>query len=131
MKEVERGLAAEINLTPMIDVLLVLLVIFMLVPRKRAVFDVNIPADRGIRGASLPQIVLELRADRSYAINGTTIEKNGLKQGLAQIYAARPLKLVFIRVGQGWRYGEVIEAADIARGAGVQVIGYMPPPARP
>jgi biopolymer transport protein ExbD len=126
MKELERGLAAEINVTPMIDVLLVLLVIFMLVPRKRAVFDVNVPPDRGVRGTSLPQVVLELRADRSYAINGTTIEKEGLKQRLAQIYAARPLKLLFIRAGPGWRYGEVIDAADIARGAGVEVIGYAP-----
>ena len=131
MKEIERGLAAEINVTPMIDVLLVLLVIFMLVPRKRSVFDVNIPPERSQSGTPQPQIVLELRADRSYAINGTTVDKEELKQRLAQIYAARPVKLLFIRTGPGWRYGEVIEAADIARGAGVQVIGYAPPSARP
>ena len=131
MKELERGLAAEINVTPMIDVLLVLLVIFMLVPRKRGVFDVNIPPDRGVSGTHLPQIVLELRADRSYAINGATIDKEELKQRLAEIYAERPLKLLFVRTEPGWRYGEVIEAADIGRGAGVQVIGYVPPSARP
>src|ERR1041385_3136137 len=75
MKESERGLAADINVTPMIDVLLVLLVILMMVPRGRPVLDLNVPPDRSPSGNPLPQIVLELRADRSYAINGTPIAK--------------------------------------------------------
>ena len=127
MKESERGLAADINVTPMIDVLLVLLVIFMMVPRARPVLDLNVPPDRSPSGNPLPQIVLELRADRSYAINGTPIAKQDLGRRLKAIYAARPFKLLFIRTAPGWRYGEVIEAADTARGAGVEVIGYVPP----
>ncbi len=126
MKEPEHGLAAEINVTPMIDVLLVLLVIFMLIPRTRALVPVNVPPGRSPSGRHLPQIVLELRADRSYAINGFRTVKEELGRRLAQIFAARPQKVLFIRAEPGWRYGEVIEAADIARGAGVQVIGYVP-----
>ena len=122
----ERGLTAEINVTPLIDVLLVLLVVYLLVPLKRPVLDVNVPPDRSASGQDLPQIVLELRADRSYAVNGTTIRKEDLKRRLTAIYAARPLKLLFIKAGPGWRYGEVMAAADIALGAGVQVIGYVP-----
>ena len=131
MKELDRGLTAEINVTPMIDVLLVLLVIFMLIPQKRTLFPVNVPPERGPTRKQPPQIVLELGADRSYAINGLRTPKEELGQQLAQIYAGRPQKLLFIRATPGWRYGEVIEAVDIARGAGVQVIGYLPPPARP
>jgi len=70
--------------------------------------------------------VLELRADRSYAINGFRTVKEEMGRRLARIFAARPQKVLFIRAEPGWRYGEVIEAADIARGAGVQVIGYVP-----
>jgi len=131
MKELERGLTADINVTPMIDVLLVLLVIFMLIPQKRTLFPVNIPPERGPSGKQPPQIVLELGADHSYAINGLRAAKEQLGQRLKQIYAGRPQKLLFIQTGPGWRYGEVIEAVDIARGAGVEVIGYVPPPARP
>src|ERR1041385_5842170 len=50
MKESERGLAADINVTPMIDVLLVLLVIFMMVPRYLPVLDLNVPPDRSPSG---------------------------------------------------------------------------------
>jgi len=126
MQAPEPGLTAEINVTPMIDVLLVLLVIFMLAPRTRTLVPVNVPPQRGPSGRGVPQIVLELRVDRSYAINGATTVKEELGRKLAQIYAGRPQKILFIRAEPGWRYGEVIEAADIARGAGVQVIGYVP-----
>jgi len=131
MKEPEGGLTADINVTPMIDVLLVLLVIFMLMPQKRSLFPVNVPPERGPRGRHPPQIVLELGGDRSYAINGLRTGKEQLGQRLKEIYGGRPLKVLFIRTAPGWRYGEVIEAADIARGAGVQVIGYVPPAAQP
>jgi biopolymer transport protein ExbD len=130
MKAPEGGLVADINVTPMIDVLLVLLVIFMLMPQKRALFPVNVPPDRAPSGTQSPQIVLELGTDRSYAINGVKTAKEELGQHLAQIYAGRPQKVLFIRTGRGWRYGDVIEAVDIARGAGVQVIGYVPLPTR-
>jgi biopolymer transport protein TolR len=130
MKEPEPGLTADINMTPMIDVLLVLLVIFMLMPQKRTLFPVNVPPERGPSGKQPPQIVLELGADHSYAINGLRTAKAQLGPRLNQIYAGRPQKLLFIRTGPGWRYGDVIEAADIARGAGVQVIGYAPPARR-
>ena len=131
MKELERGLTADINVTPMIDVLLVLLVIFMLIPQKRTLFPVNVPPERAPSGRQPPQIVLDLGADRSYAINGLRTAKEHLGQQLARIFERRPQKLLFIRTGPGWRYGEVIEAADIARGAGVQIIGYVPPSGRP
>jgi len=126
MADLELGLTSDINVTPMIDVMLVLLVIFMLLPQKRFLVPVNVPAERGPSGQPLPQIVLQLRADHSYVLNGAEVAKPELGPRLAQIYAARPQKLLFIRAAPGWRYGEVIEAADIARGAGVEVIGYAP-----
>jgi biopolymer transport protein TolR len=121
------GLVNEINVAPMIDVLLVLLVIFMLAQQVRLIVPVSVPPpERPNAGPQTPQIVLEQRSDRSYAVNGTTVAKADLGGRLAAVFEGRGSKLLYIRTAAGWKYGEVVEAADIARGAGVQVIGYMP-----
>jgi biopolymer transport protein ExbD len=70
--------------------------------------------------------VLDLQSTGAYDINGTVLPKAELGARLAQIFRDRPVKLLYIRAGAGWKYREVVEAADIARGAGVQVIGYVP-----
>ena len=127
MKEIERGWAAEINVTPLIDVLLVLLVIFMLIPHRNIFVPVNVPPEHGSSAKQLPPLVLQLEPDHSFALNGTTIPKPELERRLSEVYAGRPQKLLFLRVLGNWRYGEVIEAADVARAAGIQVIGYVPP----
>lgn len=91
---------------------------------------VNVPPEHGLTGRQLPPLVLELEPDHSFVLNGTAIPKAMLEQHLSAIYAERPLKLLLLRVMGTWRYGEVIEVADAARGAGVQVIGYVPPTGR-
>src|SRR2546422_3055477 len=67
------GLSSDINVTPLIDVLLVLLIIFMITqPMSRKAFDVQVPPKQQQKTKEKPssQIVLELKADGSYAING-------------------------------------------------------------
>jgi len=123
------GLQADINITPMIDVLLVLLIIFMITqPMSRRAFDVQVPPEQRQqqRQQQSAQIVLELRPDGSYAINNQPVTLSGLKQALHQIYDARPAKLLFVKAAPNRKYNEVVEAMDIARGAGVQVIGLTP-----
>ena len=120
-------LTNEINVAPMIDVLLVLLVVFMLSMTVWRVIPVNVPPPQSTPSRPhAPPIVLELRADHTYAINSSVVAHAELGARLAQIYRTRPDAALFIRSASDWRYGEVIEAADLARGAGVQVIGYMP-----
>ena len=124
------GLTSDINVTPMIDVLLVLLIIFMITqPMSRRAFDVQVPAEEQQRQKQpqrSDQIVLELRPDGSYAINNNVVSLAALDQALRQIYDARPAKLLFIKGAPSRKYSEVIEVMDIARGAGVQVIGFTP-----
>src|SRR2546426_9022566 len=77
------GLSSEINVTPLIDVLLVLLIIFMITqPMSRKAFDVQVPPKQQTKSKTPPQaqIVLELRADGSYAINGQPYALNQLDQ---------------------------------------------------
>ena len=123
------GLSSEINVTPLIDVLLVLLIIFMITqPMSRKAFDVQVPPKQQTKSKTPPQaqIVLELRPDGSYAINGQPYALNQLEQAFHQIYDPRPAKLLFIKAGANRIYQDVVEAMDVARGAGVQIIGFTP-----
>jgi len=124
----QQGLHADINVTPMIDVLLVLLVVFILSMHLRSVFPLNVPPPpTGARPAqSSPQVVLELKADGSYAINGMPVAQSGLEARLHKLTAGGQRQLIFVRAERGRRYGEVVRAVDLAKGAGWQVVAYMP-----
>jgi biopolymer transport protein ExbD len=124
------GLSSDINVTPLIDVLLVLLIIFMITqPLSRKAFDVQVPPEQQSKQKVQPssQIVLELKADGSYAINGQPYAIGQLEQAFHQIYDPRPAKLLFIKAAPTRKYLDVMQAMDIAHGAGVQVIGFTPP----
>ena len=118
-------LQSHINVIPMIDILLVLIVIFMLL-QSRFVLDVQLPAHNGQPGSGAAEIVLELGRDGSYAINGQPVALGDLARELQALYADRPRRLLFVKAARERSYQDVITAVDLARGAGVEVIGYMP-----
>ena len=122
-------LTSEPNVVPMIDILLVLLIIFMITqPLSRMALDVQVPPpDTPTVNKNPPsQIVLELADDGGYAINGQPVPRDQLDTQIHAIYDARPAKLLFIKAGANRIYQDVIEAMDVARGAGVQIIGFTP-----
>ena len=123
------GVTSDINVTPMIDVLLVLLIIFMIIqPLNRQTIPIQVPPPQTAAPATGPsnQIVLEIRDDGTYAVNGQLVPNDQLDAQIHSIYDARPVKLLFVKPGLNRIYQDVIEAMDIARGAGVQVIGFTP-----
>ena len=123
------GVNSDINVTPMIDVLLVLLIIFMIIqPLNRQTIPIQVPPPQTAAPSSAPstQIVLEIRDDGTYAINGQLVPLDQLDAQIHSIFDARPVKLMFVKPGLNRVYQEIIEAMDIARGAGVQVIGFTP-----
>jgi biopolymer transport protein ExbD len=122
-------LSSEPNVVPMIDILLVLLIIFMITqPLSRMAMDVQVPPPDTPQTTKAPpsQIVLELSDDGGYAINGQPVPKDQLDTQIHAIYDQRPAKLLFIKAGGNRIYQDVIEAMDVARGAGVQIIGFTP-----
>ena len=119
---------SEPNVIPMIDIMLVLLIIFMISqPLTRMAIDVQVPPPVTSQ-ASGPstQIVLEIAADGSYNINGQPVPKEQLDTQIHAIFDQRPAKLLFLKPAVNRVYQEVIDAMDVARGAGIQVIGFTP-----
>jgi len=122
-------LSSEPNVIPMIDIMLVLLIIFMISqPLSRQVIEVQVPPPEtaAVANPAANQIVLELTADGGYAINSQPVPKDQLDQQIHNIFDNRPAKLMFIRSAPDRIYQEIIEAMDVSRGAGVQVIGFTP-----
>jgi len=123
------GLTNEINVTPMIDVLLVLLIIFMMVvPMSRKSLDIQLPDPTPTiapANSVSNQIVLEV-CTNAYSINKEVVTRERLGARLKEIYDPRPDKIIFVKGCPTVRYQEVIWAMDVARGSGVKVIGVPP-----
>ena len=125
------GLTNDINVTPMIDVLLVLLIIFMMVvPMARKAIDIQLPDPNPAvapANAVSQQIVLEVLPNGVYQINKQEpLTKDNLMGRLKELYDPRPEKLIFIKGDPAVKYQDVIFAMDMARQAGVKVIGVPP-----
>jgi biopolymer transport protein TolR len=124
------GLSNEINVTPMIDVLLVLLIIFMMViPMSRKAIDLQLPdptPDNSNSGPPPSQIVLEVLPGGTFRINTQPVAKADLAKKLKEIYDPRPDKIIFVKGDPAVKYSDVISAMDAARGSGVKVIAMTP-----
>lgn len=123
--------SAEPNVIPMIDIMLVMLIIFMVSqPLSRMALDIQVPPQETATKstAASNQIVLELLADGGYAINTQPVPKDQLDTQIHAIFDTRPAKLMFVKSDPNRIYQDIIEAMDVARGAGVQVIGFTPAP---
>jgi biopolymer transport protein ExbD len=132
------GLTSEPNMTPMIDVLLVLLIIFMMiVPASRKTIDIQLPDPNPTQtppsDANPDQIVLEVLPNSYFEVNNQAVSggRDGLAARLREIYDGRPDKLIFVKGAPDVKYQDVIFAMDQARAAGVKVIGIPPGSADP
>jgi biopolymer transport protein ExbD len=120
---------ATINVTPMIDILLVLLIVFMAVaPAQSSGLDAAIPRNSTIKPEAEREnsVVLEIGADGTYWINSQAVARSSLRERLVSIFARRGERVLFVKAAPELEFGVVTQALDSAHGANIDRVALTP-----
>jgi biopolymer transport protein ExbD len=125
------SVVADINITPMVDVLLCLLILQMVIqPGLQKGLDVQLPLSEQVAAAAgapaLDQIVLRVGPGPTYDLNGESVPAADVERRLREVFRDRPRKVLFVDAAEDVPYEDVIGAVDAARGAGLAVVGLVP-----
>jgi biopolymer transport protein TolR len=126
----KRGIFVEMNVVPLIDVLLVLLVIFMILPHKRSGLAVELAQPSPELPAAHPRpsaVVVHVLADGSLRINQEAVDWDGLRRRLELIFGSTANRTAFVRGDEALEFQVVARVIDVMRAAGVSSVGLMTP----
>jgi biopolymer transport protein TolR len=125
------GTLADINIIPLVDVTLVLLLIFMLTaPLMYRGIDVNLPKTSGKPTAVEERMVLTLTKEQTVYLNDKIVPMATLEQRLQDVFKNRQDKTLYLRADQTLQYGFVVETMDRVRRSGIEKLGMVTEPTR-
>jgi len=124
----EGAVKSDINVTPLVDVMLVLLIIMMIVaPMLQKGVDVKLPVatNSSDKPETQDQTVLGVKADRTVFVNSVMVPMSDLRRKMEEALESKTQKVVFIKADEDAPYGAVMEAMDEVRAAGVEDMGLI------
>jgi biopolymer transport protein TolR len=123
------GVRSDINITPLVDVVLVLLIIFMVMtPTLLKELSLVVPEKSDVQVATpttSDQVIVAVSKENKITVNQEPIEQAALADRIHDLMAARTDKLVFFDIDDEADYGEVVHVMDTVRGAGAKTLGMM------
>ena len=122
------GVKSDINVTPLVDVMLVLLIIMMIVaPLLQQGVAVTLPiaTNTSEKPETQDQTVVAITADKRYFVNAVQVQQNDLARRIEQILEEKKEKIVIIKADEDVEYGAVMEAMDTLRAAGIEDMGLI------
>jgi biopolymer transport protein TolR len=120
------GMLGEINVTPLVDVVLVLLLVFMVTaPMMSRGIDVSLPVANQPQIAQEDRVTVSVRADGRVFVGDQPVNIVLLQDKLRELTQGNPSAVVYLRADEGLRYGEVIRVVDIVKRAGIDRIGFV------
>lgn len=123
-----RGIIADVNVVPLIDVLLVLLVIFMIIPHTQFGLKAEIPQAAPLPPSPVPGVVVvQVLAGGSLRINQEPVSWEKLESRLEEVYKLRANRVVFIRGDMEVEFSQVARVIDVMKDAGLGPVGLMTP----
>ena len=121
------GIVSDVNVVPLIDILLVLLVIFMIIPHHQKGLQASLPQQTSESGTFSPPetIVVQVVSDGSLRINGTVVPHDELRGRLERIFALRSHRVAFLQGDRSLEFQAVAQVLDLMHVAGASPIGLL------
>ena len=122
----KRGIVSDVNVVPLIDILLVLLVIFMIIPHRQLGLPADLPQASKQDPGLLPEaIIVTVTADGSLRINRLEIQREELRGSLERIFAPRAFRVAFLQADRSLEFHAVAQVLDLMHTAGATSVGLL------
>ena len=121
------GMLCEANVVPLIDILLVLLVIFMIIPHRQVGLQAALPqeADSPVKVAPPETIIVQIALDGSLRINQSVVQRDELRERLERIFALRAQRVAFLQGDRSLEFQVVAHVLDVMQAAGASPVGLL------